>query len=627
MDVDSDDSGDIQFENYLTASKVYRDLWTEFYSWEQEFCRQTLESLSKLGVRPRPLPHEKDTVYEIPVNSSSSEQGSFTYEDISPDSTAIVRFTLSPDPKIVETKNLEPSPGYTACTPASTNIVLRDDPHYQPFAPYADDPLFDLDRYLTHFERFTWQYDLYDPDLEMIQLEAVRRLRHGSGFGDAEIKSLEIFPPLRDSNRSGLIWYSSQRDFLWWPGSQISELNPIRTNFVDHSLQIHENILKDAKPFCPNLNCIQTHCSIHKVETNEIYLPKALVTNGAMISNLENKCGDFCYKDEKYHTPAGTENKHWSKQDQLELESFFKLMPDTSPCDLAIICRKPCFEIYNHRKVIFSDEEILENQQLPRKALKIKFNEDEDIDAFVWIESCHHKGPCNQYTDCNCYKMQQRCQRMCSCSKNCSLKFRGCKCHSKKEKVCTVNSGCPCVALRRECNPEVCLKCDARGEKASRYSCQNNKLQRGQFPAICVHKSKYGLGAFAGQNIARGTDIGEYVALICDAGSQAEILAPLQKFTGLNYSFQLNSTSILDAWSVGNEIRYINDSRQLDDESSTQNSELVPHPPAEIVTPNCEASIRLVNDVHRIVITAVKPIRQGRELYLDYGDTYWNLHT
>ena len=47
--------------------------------------------------------------------------------------------------------------------------------------------------------------------VEMIQLEAVRRLRHGSGFDDDEINSLGILPSLRDSNRSGLIWYSSQR--------------------------------------------------------------------------------------------------------------------------------------------------------------------------------------------------------------------------------------------------------------------------------------------------------------------------------------------------------------------------------------------------------------------------------
>ena len=77
------------------------------------------------------------------------------------------------------------------------------------------------------------------------------------------------------------------------------------------------------------------------------------------------------------------------------MESVFKLMPDTSPCDMAIICRKPCFEVYHfssfvsqaykfiyfkknqiyiHRKVIFLDEEILENQQPQRKSAKIKFS-------------------------------------------------------------------------------------------------------------------------------------------------------------------------------------------------------------------------------------------------------------
>ena len=75
------------------------------------------------------------------------------------------------------------------------------------------------------------------------------------------------------------------------------------------------------------------------------------------------------------------------------MESLFKLMPDTSPCDMAIICRKPCFEVYYqplefcfktfkhflnqiyiHRKFIFSDEEILENQQPRRKSDKIKFS-------------------------------------------------------------------------------------------------------------------------------------------------------------------------------------------------------------------------------------------------------------
>ena len=57
---------------------------------------------------------------------------------------------------------------------------------------------------------------------------------------------------------------------------------------------------------CYPFNLISLFSFIPEVETNEIYPPKALITNEAMMSNLENKCGDFCYKDEKYHTPAGT---------------------------------------------------------------------------------------------------------------------------------------------------------------------------------------------------------------------------------------------------------------------------------------------------------------------------------
>ena len=167
MHADSDDSEDIQFENYLTAIKVCRDLWTEFYSWEQAFCRQTLEDLSKpASARPRSLPHEKHTIsiYEVPVVSSSSEQDLFAYEDISPDSSVSVKFTLFPNPTIIETNNLEPSAGYTACTPASTNILSKDDATCLPFIPYADDPLFVLDEYLCGFGWFDWQHDLHDPD-------------------------------------------------------------------------------------------------------------------------------------------------------------------------------------------------------------------------------------------------------------------------------------------------------------------------------------------------------------------------------------------------------------------------------------------------------------------------------
>ena len=166
MDVDSDGSEDIQIQKFLTASKIYRDLWTEFYSWEQVFCQQTLEGLSKpAGVHPRSLPHGGTSINELPVFfSTSDEEDFFIYEDISLDSTVTTKFTLSPNPKIIETQSLEPSAGYTACTAISTNTILEDDPTALPFAPYADDPLFDLDDYLSHVGWFAWEYDLLDPD-------------------------------------------------------------------------------------------------------------------------------------------------------------------------------------------------------------------------------------------------------------------------------------------------------------------------------------------------------------------------------------------------------------------------------------------------------------------------------
>ena len=163
MDVDSDDFEVIQIQKFDTASKIYHDLWTEFYNWEQEFCQQTLEGLSKDGVHPWSLPHDRTSIYELPVFSSSGEDF-FAYEDISLDSSVTTRFTLSPDPKIIETRSLEPSAGYTACTAISTIIILKDDPASLPFAPYADDPLFDLEDYLSHAGYFTWQHDFKDPD-------------------------------------------------------------------------------------------------------------------------------------------------------------------------------------------------------------------------------------------------------------------------------------------------------------------------------------------------------------------------------------------------------------------------------------------------------------------------------
>lgn len=75
----------------------------------------------------------------------------------------------------------------------------------------------------------------------------------------------------------------------------------------------------------------------------------------------------------------------------------------------------------------------------------------------------------------------------------------------------------------------------------------------------------------------------------------------MNRYTGLNYLFDLNRSLALDALTVGNETRYLNHN----DEN------------------NVLAVARLVNDEHRIVYLATKSIAKGKELFLDYGEGYW----
>ena len=40
------------------------------------------------------------------------------------------------------------------------------------------------------------------------------------------------------------------------------------------------------------------------------------------------------------------DNFHWTEADHGTFNSVIKLTPDTAPCDLAVICRKPCIEVH-----------------------------------------------------------------------------------------------------------------------------------------------------------------------------------------------------------------------------------------------------------------------------------------
>lgn len=141
------------------------------------------------------------------------------------------------------------------------------------------------------------------------------------------------------------------------------------------------------------------------------------------MSNLENKCGDFCYKDEKYHDmPAGMvilissvlalsliystfrktiigaakSNQRWKVFSNL-CQILVRVIWLSSVVNRALryitslssFCFPNIFffsnQIYIHRNVIFSDEKILENQQPPRKSAKIKFGKSKKSCIVIYI--------------------------------------------------------------------------------------------------------------------------------------------------------------------------------------------------------------------------------------------------
>ncbi|KAF4613795.1 hypothetical protein D9613_007726 [Agrocybe pediades] len=93
----------------------------------------------------------------------------------------------------------------------------------------------------------------------------------------------------------------------------------------------------------------------------------------------------------------------------------------------------------------------------------------------------------------------------------------------------------------------------------------------------------------------------EYVGEIFD-GEQMAALGTLQNYAGLNYAFGLTGENLsLDSWFIGNETRYLNHSREA----------------------NCSATVFRIDGDLRIVLQTDEPVKAGEELYLNYGEKYW----
>ncbi|OAX40547.1 SET domain-containing protein [Rhizopogon vinicolor AM-OR11-026] len=496
----------------------------------------------------------------------------------------------------------EPHPPYESCPPINQSILPYHQSHETAtFIPYADEDEFPVIDYLARFQYFAWEED-FDPDSEMIQIETARRLYSIHHISMKNIDRMGILKPLRESHNQGLLWEKFQRDFLRWPGRAFATEGDMPTSFEPAAGDLRGMLSSVLKTFCPNLNCLRTMCTTHTYSLSGSFggaRPK--VTSQSMRLSEGEPCGEECFRltDDSY-----LDKVYWENESDTEtLKTILSISPDLLPCQLADLCFKPCREVFVQRSHIFPDHMVFDDDpagdemQKHRAGLKARkprlhFEEDRAHASFVPLEPCNHKGPCIDAW-CNCYLQKRRCQLACRCGIKCIRQYRGCTC-----KRCDFD--CPCVAHSRECMPGLCKNCDARG--ATKKPCRNTRLQRNDAKMVEIKRATYGLGAFAAQDMKRGDYIGDYVGIFM-THDDTNSLDVVTKYSGRNYLFEVSPDmhELFDAARVGNPTRFLNHDTDA----------------------NCDARVLLVNGEHHIGFYTIKAVARGEELFLNYGEQYW----
>ncbi|KAG0705966.1 hypothetical protein DFH29DRAFT_799275 [Suillus ampliporus] len=595
---------------YKLVQSVFAEVLAEFRDWKVKYCEHILHSLSHGKRSPRvPILDGDGTPLNIVGNVGGSPDRdterlvavtSYS-EDGTPRSTSTIPL------QVVHAELLEPHKPYESCSPISRNIFRGDDDDAMAFIPYADDATFDHADHMLCYSSFAWQDD-YDPDLEVISLEAAYRLRtvHSLLYQDIDSTGVLPFKLFSTPGQPGVFTLSRRRDLLKWKGTTI----PCSYSFPSRSSLSHgilQNRLERAHAlFCPNLNCIESLCTVH-VEYNPMPPPrKPTIRLSELLKRAERPCEAGCFLQIKTLLPR------WSEDDISSFKTILDIEPDMIPCDHAELCFKPCHEVLHYRRLLYPDlnEPQIEHPNGEHKGRpRLQDFQDAVLHTFHRNEPCYHSGPCDVSSNCLCFKNKAHCQRNCRCPAKCARRWKGCRCAKIRNRMSCVNfKRCPCIEARRECDPELCVKCGCRYiEDPETSICGNSQIQQGHFKKLEVKESPWGLGVFLLEPAKQGDLIVEYVGeLIYEMtfDSRGEVA----DYRGRSYVFGLNEALSLDSSRAGNSSRFINHSG-ASNASETQC--------------NCRAFARLVNGEHRIGIFAIMNIDPESEILIDYGPAFF----
>lgn len=588
---------------------AFAEVLAEFSGWKVKYCNHFIRSLSHVTQSSRVhIPDDDRTAFHLIGKASGGPDRDtervVAVTSYSEDGTS--RSTLMTSLQVVHTELLEPHKSYEYCTPISRNIFRGDDDDMMPFIPYADDPTFDHVDHTLCYGSFAWQDD-YDPDLEVISLEAAYRLHtvHSLLYQDIDSTGILPFKLFSTPGKPGLFTLSRRRDLLKWNGTTIPYSYSFPSSLPSHSIPQYQ-LERAHALFCSNLNCIEPLCPVH-VEMNPMPPPrKQTIRLSELLKRVENPCEAGCFLQNRTVEVL----PHWGEDDINLFKNVLGIEPDMIPCDHAELCFKPCHEVLYYRRFLYPDFDELQtgrpNGEHKGKSRSLEF-QDADPLKFTPNELCHHSGPCDVSSNCLCFKNKTHCQRNCHCPAKCARRWKGCRCAKARDGMnCVKVKRCSCVEARRECDPELCVKCGCRDSETS--TCGNSQIRQGDFKELEVKKSRWGVGVFLLEPAKQGELIVEYVGeLIYEMtfDSRGEIADHL----GRSYVFGLNKTLSLDSSRVGNTSRFINHSDASDASNETQC--------------NCRAFARLVNGEHRIGIFATVNIDPGTEILIDYGPAFF----
>lgn len=164
---------------------------------------------------------------------------------------------------------------------------------------------------------------------------------------------------------------------------------------------------------------------------------------------------------------------------------------------------------------------------------------------------------------------------------------------------------CPCFAVDRECDPDVCRNCwiscgdgtlDIPPQRSDSNDCENMKLLLKQRQRVLLGRSDVsGWGAFLKNSVGKHEYLGEYTGEII-SHHEADRRGKIYDLINSSFLFNLDDQCVLDAYRKGDKLKFAN------------------HSP----DPNCYPKVIMAGGDHKVGIFAKQRICAGEELFYDY---------